>query len=254
MILILSLVLLVLLSALAVKHVADILLYGSIFQPLRSFIARKETEGSSLFGVLHQLFTCLLCMSTQVSVWLAGVPALIITWNLHESIWLSLLSAIVATMAVAALGMGLWTFLEYSPNRFHARGKELEEANRKIRELTIMLQASPTVSSVRTEASFEVFFSQTEYFDFLDYALTKCKNIGCSIRRHFCQVDRIAEFYASWAKKYPEAARDWPLMERALQRVSSEYFLEATYFRRTESEVNELKSVSYENLKQIQLQ
>lgn len=254
MTLILSLVLLTLLSALAVKHVADILLYGSIFQPLRSFIARKESEDAMFFGTLHQLFTCLLCMSTQVSVWLAGVPAHLITWNLYGNIWLSLFSAFVATMAVATLGMGLWTALEYSPNRFHARGKELEEANRKVRELTLMLRSSSALHGARSETAFEVFLSKDEYFKFLDSSIAKCKNIGCVIRRHFCQVERITEFYDSWSRNNPEVAKEFPLMEGALQRVSLSYFSYVSYFKRSPSEIEELKTNAYASLKQIQLQ
>jgi hypothetical protein len=246
--LLLSLVLATLLSALAVKHVADILLYGSIFQPLRSFIAKKETENTPFFGTLNQLFTCLLCMSTQVAVWLAGVPASIIAWMHFGDVWVSLFVLFVATMAVATLGMGLWTLLEYSPNRFHARGRELDEANRKVRELTLLLRASANTVVLRSKDGFEVFFGKDEYFSFLDATLAKCKNIGCSIRRHFCHSDRIKDFYVAFAEMNPEVALQWPMLENALYRLSLAYIQEVSYFQRSESEIASLKEATYQEL------
>lgn len=65
------------LLGLATFQISQILMSGSIFESLRSFI-KKRSAYSFFFNKLEELFSCSLCMSTQVSIWFFTLPSLTI--------------------------------------------------------------------------------------------------------------------------------------------------------------------------------
>lgn len=105
------------LLGLATFQISQILMSGSIFESLRSFI-KKRSVCSRFFNKLDELFGCSLCMSTQVSIWFFALPSLILffwTNSLELGIVPTMLSAFIliflTSMPPAAISYFLFKLL-----------------------------------------------------------------------------------------------------------------------------------------------
>jgi hypothetical protein len=129
------------LVALAVKQIAYALMQGSLFDPLRRLIRRKMNEGVFGFETLNELFTCELCMTMQVSLWLVLIPATLVSYQYHLTdlvtlIWVNFVYA----MGISGIALGAWRFLEYPAKRYRNVAFELGEAQQTIRLLRSELE------------------------------------------------------------------------------------------------------------------
>ena len=114
---------LVLALAFAVKQVTIIILYGSIFVSVRDYIVRKGNK------TIQQLFSCYLCLSTQLSIW-TSLLVVCIEWQGcylgDASIFFFILLWILYSFAVSGLAT---TIIELTWNR----NKLLSEKNEIIK-------------------------------------------------------------------------------------------------------------------------
>lgn len=126
-------VLLLLTAAVAVKHTAYVLRGGSIFQPLRNYIQQRNMRAGNIisravFGFFSGVFSCSLCMTTQLSIWLVAVPASYLAHKRYGHIaqnlaggnlpisaewFLTVLGTFMLAMAVAGVAMAVWRLSEF---------------------------------------------------------------------------------------------------------------------------------------------
>lgn len=121
-----------LVSAIAVKHAGYILMYGSIFESLRGFIADKMEEGAFGFEKLNELFTCKVCMSTQVAIWLVAVPLTLSGVLPGGGILIKVAGFAVIAFAVAGVAVWFWNLSEYRVQKFEEQARQYRS---KITEL-----------------------------------------------------------------------------------------------------------------------
>ncbi len=236
---------LIFLASAAVKHIADILLHGSIFQGLRSFIARGERRGVFMFGTLHQLFTCLLCMTTQVSFWLAGIPAWIMAYQETGSVGWGVLAAFLATMAIAALAQGWWTALEYAPRRYHAVKRELKESELENDSLKSRLAQNIRENTGSSSAELlRMALPKETFVRGLEDIARDCANIGCSVRRYYCYMDGIKKFLSA----HPEVSAASHQIKWAFSHSAESYLNDVHEYRMNAEERVELQNRLYEEL------
>lgn len=171
--------------ALAVKQVAYALKDGSVFQWLRSFIYRGSEKGWLGFFTLNQLFTCKLCMSVQVSLWLVFLPALKLVWdnNLLQGIsgswWMVTLIVGIYALAISAIAQGLWTWLEFPEYRYQAANFEVIRLRKLVQRC-----GDGEISSQANEVSDDSIRT-------LMKELNKCAKIGCGYSRRECREDAV---------------------------------------------------------------
>ncbi len=135
---------------LAVRQAAYILMFGSIFEDLRHGI-EERTDSSVLFQKLNELFTCKVCMTAQVSIWLVALPVTTIAAMRFHAIrfiigsapWpvgipVFLIAVFVIAMAVAAAAVLFWDIIELRRKKFE---EQREKYTRQIRELRKELAA-----------------------------------------------------------------------------------------------------------------
>lgn len=122
---------------LAVRQMSFIILFGSIFQSLRDWIAEKyyhsaEYSFNKRFWLkINQLFTCHLCMTAQVALWTTMFIIIFLTIvkshflinvlefkvNLFPEVIINIGFIFIFAMATAALAMGFWNLIEYFPKK-----------------------------------------------------------------------------------------------------------------------------------------
>lgn len=197
---------LVVLLALAVKHVTMILLEGSIFGGLRSAIRIRMEGGSRSFRQLHELFSCRLCMSTQVSMWFVGVPTLLILHRrglkilLHAGIspveaWITLLlGGFLWAMAIASVAYFLLQYAEFHPRRFRRMQQDYEE---QLQALRGMLQNGEAAQPVTVHA-----FTRQHFIDLAQAVQRACCYYGCDASRRRCRKRAVEEELTSWQREH----------------------------------------------------
>jgi hypothetical protein len=95
------------LAALALQHMAYILQYGSIFEPLRDWLGWREASGHWFWGQLYQMVMCQLCCTTQLCLWLWAIPQLILGNIVSDSLG-PYLGLVVLWFSEAALALASW--------------------------------------------------------------------------------------------------------------------------------------------------
>jgi hypothetical protein len=232
----LGFILLALLASLAVKQLAHLLVYGSIFDWIRDGL--KDGMKKKAFGAktLHELFTCTLCMITQLTLWLIAVPlAAIAYYNgsvlpfFPESIIWQLPYAttfgILAALVVGAFATYFMFKVEYPSTRFKKAFDELNEAHLYIRELEAAgaVAGNPALSSeVFTRVHFD------EYITAMDRG---CAGISCRFARHSCRLTRGSRFLNQWAKREEASPLTLAQLGRRLVPVFQEYALTSGEYR-----------------------
>lgn len=171
--------------ALAVKQVAYALKDGSVFQWLRSFIYRGSEKGWLGFFTLNQLFTCKLCMSVQVSLWLVFLPALKLVWDnnllqgISGSLWMVALIVAIYALAISGIAQGLWTWLEFPEYRYRAADFEVAELRKLLKRCN--------GGNFRLEST---LVTQRNILALVQ-ELNKCARIGCGYSRRDCRMKSV---------------------------------------------------------------
>ncbi len=120
--------------AIAVKQAAYILMHGSIFESLRNWIYSKMEDEVFGFEKLNELFTCKVCMTTQVSIWLISVPLMFS--GLLPSMSLIGMMAVFLCVAFAVSGLAVlfWNLFEYKVQKFEELRRSYEQRESEIME------------------------------------------------------------------------------------------------------------------------
>lgn len=198
-------------SGLAVKQAAFILLYGSIFDWLRKGINKKmktaESKGSKWFWEkANELFTCILCMATQVAIWMCAVPFIILLHIRYPhpfelvlqnqlpfslEIFFACLLAFIVSMAIAGVSMAIWNFSEY-PSKKLGLIKKYHQ---------IMLESNLTHPNSYANNDKDIIqkFSLLNLLKLFDLMEEKCPGLGCGPDRVECREDTILEYIKEWA-------------------------------------------------------
>lgn len=211
---------------LAVKHAAFILMYGSIFDWLRNGIARQlrlaETKKPHspvhLFWIkMHELFTCNLCLTTQMGIWLCGLPVAIflhLRWPhpfellagrellLAGEVTLFLLTVFILAMVAAAAAMVLWYATELLPRKVTAYRQQqlnLETKNRLLE--TQVRQLVRTAVAARLDHQ-KKDFSLADFQNLVAHLDSECGHIGCGWSRMECRQKEATEFVSNWAGQH----------------------------------------------------
>lgn len=128
-------------ASLAVKQISHILMFGSIFGAMRKAIRERAEAKQLLFVKLHELLSCRLCTTTQTALWTVGLPSLLMGLAGPYNDFLVLWVSGMASFAVGALALGLWTFLEYPSSRYHSLEEAFERfQNDRHESLNVMAQ------------------------------------------------------------------------------------------------------------------
>lgn len=197
------------------KHSSFILMYGSVFEDLRTWIHTKKNvpgRGQWLFKKLNELITCQLCMTAQVSIWTVALPVMSIL-ELRYPYMLSqltnrdmptlveiiffLFTWFVAAIANAAVAMAFWNLTEHLP----AVLKEAQRFNRAKEEILSALAVNGAIAPVQVEEQIEQVarlvpaLTYEEWEDLTQRFARNCDDIGCGYSRRTCR-EQTAEDYA----------------------------------------------------------
>jgi len=204
------------------KQISYILIEGSIFKWLRDFIAVQAYEGSFtiLFLKLHELFSCPLCMTGQIGLWLT-LFLMILTYKWWPfKIWpLTFKRAIsfllvwfVMAMALAGAGYYWWNVLEHksriakAEEQFYAKKLEI-------------LRFSLGKSKQEFILSQEELLSQEEFSNIFSKIVDSCSKV-CPCKHYSCQQNEIEKIMEVIAKKKGYSAILCQKLIGALQKCS----------------------------------
>lgn len=191
----------------AVKHLAYILKYGSIFEPLRrSFGLRAERQGSGRFvRLVRDLFACELCLASQTALWLVGLPLVIVArvqlphvvgqlTGHHAPLLLewavALLVGFLLSMAVAAIARLVWLVTELPAERLKLQREYLEEKLEMLeadnqRRLQILQTSSPSDGVPPKSATATIDLSR--FMRVIEKIEAACDGEGCGYSRLECR-------------------------------------------------------------------
>jgi hypothetical protein len=201
------------LIVLSVMHIATILIEGSIFEEMRG--AFRERAGRSLlFRQLRDLFTCRLCMSTQVTIWFVTVPSLFARfWFVPLGkiaaaglvpCWLDVLGtgliAFVANMAIARLAIVAYEKLSRKISRLENANAALKAELAAARTRLASLADSENSVAIAATSAYDSF-SLKDFSELVGVYMRKCASINCSFRRGDCLRDRASGAATDWAKE-----------------------------------------------------
>ena len=231
------------------KHASFILMHGSVFEWLRAWVRRgtKETTGRKqwMFKKLHEIFTCHLCMTTQVSIWTVALPLMTILALRYPGM-LSHLTVrdmpmatevvffpfawFIASIVNAAVAMAFWNLTEHLPEvkkemeRHHRTNEEaaaamVAETERHNQSLEIVAaQQVLTHQESKTPVAFEDFQKM------IDMMAGDCDGIGCGYGRRDCRVKGVEDFAKDLADReslsYSQRTKLQRLLSRAARRFN----------------------------------
>lgn len=260
---------------LAVKQAAFILLYGSVFQWLRDGIKDRLDQSHDFqyedefrcrvqywfWSKAHELFTCNLCMTAQISIWLCAVPVTTMVhlrWShpleqflLYQLNWsLEVLGfgfmTFVVAMTVASSAMAWWGLVEYLPTRLVAEKdfmrkkleQELEASTANQQQLATMMASM--VKSTQPRIDWEDFHSIIQRLEM------GCDDIGCGIRRRECRIDTLDNVVGEYARENQLPRTFAQKLKEALERVIKTYNDQKRHYSRSERQ--EFQRELYERL------
>lgn len=219
------------LLALAIKQVSEALIYGSVFKSVRRFIKQNERQGIFGFGVLNDIFSCKLCMTMQVSLWVVALPLFIggnyfnvlfeavgerASWATVEVFFL--LGVFLYAMATSSIALALWNFFDYPAKRYEDLVERMREANRTIEDLRANTLQSDT-PAIKTE-----LLSFSDFRKFMMEVNAKCSRHGCGYARRDCRSEAIAGWLKEWARDRPDRRRKLPDIRDTLNDLLPDYF------------------------------
>lgn len=224
----LGFILLALSASLVVKQLAHLLVYGSIFNWIRDGL--KDGMKKKAFGAetLHELFTCTLCMITQLSIWFIAIPLAVIA-HFHgealpffpESTLLQLAYALAlgasAALVVGAFATYFMFRVEYPSTRFKKVYDELNEAHLYIKDLEAagIAAGNPLLTSET--------FTRVHLGEYIAAMDNGCKGISCAFARYECRLLRSQRFLTLWGKRENASALVLARLARKLVPIFQEY-------------------------------
>jgi hypothetical protein len=229
-------------AAFAIKQMSYIIVNGSIFNWIRDGFKRGMRDNVPGSETLHALFTCTLCMTTQLSLWLVTLPTLVVLFV--GVVDLQFLPAEGIARFLYTVGFGLMlgfgvgglatifmTRTEYPPTKYqrlyrdHTRLQSdynLLEADLDLLQESYDLLRSQRDSSVSSSINLPVSLEDmTALFDKIDRS---CKGIQCLIRRSYCFDDTAADVCAEWVKEKQLTASQHKLLKGKLMPIVELYF------------------------------
>lgn len=250
-----KLVLALLAMAVAVKHMAYILIVGNIFQPVRTAILRAEQRrernsfGRLFFRKLRVLFSCNLCMTTWVSVLTAAIPASYLAHMRYGHIaqnlaggslsisaewFLTALGTFLVAMAVAGVAMAVWRVTELP-----AELLELYEAMRREREANehvTNFDSMPDDGMTRNREEVFAALGEEGVVSFLFDLHRKCEEVShCIFRMNRCMREAIPEALGALLVKYKLKPREIDMVLEQLVELADQYKDEMMWERRDEA-------------------
>jgi hypothetical protein len=187
-------------ASLAIKHMSFVIVNGSIFNPIRDSLKRGFRDGVFGAETLHELFTCTLCMTTQLSIWLVGVPATMLVLFGNLGLILPLFPTDTLRVVLYALAFGtsagfgvgglatiLMTRSEHPPQRYLALLRAHQELQARCKEGSTI-----TISGALLNVE-----DLTQVFNNID---AECRGIGCPILRAHCLQNTLRSVLKSWMR------------------------------------------------------
>lgn len=228
---------------LAVKQIAFILIYGSIFEPLRKKIANKfnsEAKNKLLWEKINELFSCNLCLTAQVSIWVVTIPLfgilflsnyhfLIATFNLNAGIipeiLFNILACFIFAMSVSALAMVIWGVTEYFPKKIKIE-EDFLKSKIQIESMMNVTKTTPAPLEKHNRSKILTIEDFTlENFKKIIRDLDYCSSFNCGHSRRDCREKNLDVLLKKWYKK--TGVDNPPLFFSLQSKVSSalkEYF------------------------------
>lgn len=200
-----------LLCGVAVKQASYILMHGSIFLTLRQRIESGMNEDRFGFEKLNELFTCKVCMNTQVAIWLVAVP-LMFSGLLPNMPWYCTVATfLLVAFAVSGLAVWFWNLSEFRAQKFEVERERCETAMDELRESFQLerqryesalseLRQSPIVGDVPDGMPENEHLTKEQFVKLVTSLESTCRGIGCGYARRDCrtaelrrQLDQIEE-------------------------------------------------------------
>lgn len=222
------------------KHTSFILMHGSVFEWLRGWITRgtKEATGRKLwaFKKAHELCTCHLCMTCQVSIWTVALPAISILalrypgmlshltgcdmWLVAE-IPFFFFAWFVAAIVNASMAMVIWNVTEHLP----AVRKEMERHNRANEEAASAMAVEAErqgmlMATTKTTAPAVTF---DDFQEMLTAMASTCDNIGCGYSKRECRVRGVENFVLELADHKGFSYGQRTTLQRLFSRAAQTY-------------------------------
>jgi hypothetical protein len=173
-------------SAIAVKHASYILMHGSVFESLRNFIKKQMQDDVFGFEKLNELFTCKVCMNTQVALWMVALP-LLLSGNLSFlGTWMTAPVFAVTLFSVSGMATWFWNLSEFRSQKFH----ELEVQHQS--ELAFLRKAIAKGGSDYGITQ-TTQLQEKQFFLIVEAMEKECRGIGCGYRRRTCRQNKAAE-------------------------------------------------------------
>ncbi|KND48883.1 MAG: hypothetical protein AB200_00450 [Parcubacteria bacterium C7867-005] len=177
-----------LVSAVAVKQASYILIHGSIFESLRNWIEDGMHREWFGFEKLRELFTCQLCMTTQVSIWLVAIP-LLLSGRVPAVGFVETVAGFAVTVfAVSGLAIWFWNLSESGPKRLEADRKRYDQIIISLRK-EISSGAPPEQTSAPSS-----YMDREMFGRLLDHIESACKGHGCGYSRRDCRREEARQF------------------------------------------------------------
>jgi hypothetical protein len=209
---------------LAIRQISFILMFGSVFEWLRYGVIKRQMKlaksglAKMFWGKAHELFTCNVCMTAQISIWFCAIPTTIAihfrfrhpaeqllatNLSLFVEIGIALFMGFMIAMAVAAVALGLWNALSYLPKRLTAEQKYYDQAAKvghRIQTAETVAQVNSTIE-IPTNVGLHEVFTFEDFLGVLSSVGTKCASIGCGAVRSDCRRGEKSNQFQLWKIK-----------------------------------------------------
>lgn len=214
------------LSIMAIKHIAYILIYGSIFESLRRTLREKSGAGVKgwIFKKINGMFTCNLCMVTQLALWMFTLPLLCLVYNRFEEVgiflnitlkeplsgvelFILINASLIVWMSTASLSVLYWNLSEFRIERFEKQRAYYERL----------------LSEAVADGGYPIILNQNTARMLLRYIDDNCSYIDCSYSRRNCTFHRMREWAEEIRKKQGISVPIY-LPTEVMELVSKMYF------------------------------
>lgn len=233
-------------SAIAVKHASYILMHGSVFESLRNFIKKQMEDDVFGFEKLNELFTCKVCMNTQVALWMVAFP-LLLSGNLSFlGTWMTAPIFAVTLFSVSGMATWFWNLSEFRSQKFH----ELEARHQS--ELTLLRKAITKGGSDYgiTQAT---QLQEQQFFLIVEAMEMGCRGIGCGYRRRDCRQNKAAEMVRRLIKNQTlSPSFEWEGIP-ALEDVLPDYFRDRWRYKRDDTALEGFRRRTFDRFREQML-
>jgi hypothetical protein len=244
-------VVLVFAAALAVKHMAYILINGNVFQEVRTYFDLRSQHsrtaaGRKVMRKLYVLFSCNLCMTAQLSIWTIAVPTAVVAhYRFGNAVehyvgtdlppaleWLVGVGAtFLFAMVVAALAMIWWRVAEFPQEYIQAqmalREQELELARAKLAAGKQIIGGIVGLTEADVMSVLEQVHAACVRDSFCRIVLREC------FARHLPRIVKELGGRKGWESQGEQVFLSWfkPVAEQYVQEMYKEYSDPARYER-----------------------